>query len=348
MQRLDFLAMGCQMLALIESTEAEATELLTQVPTWFEEWEQSLSRFRDDSELIALNRAEGKPMRVSETLWQVLESAMRAAVDSNGIVTPTLLDAILAAGYDCDFASLEPSVARTNINLPLTRNSWLDIELDENNRTVRMPHEMHLDFGGVAKGWAADHAAQRLNQIAPALVDAGGDLALSTAKRNGDAWPIAVADPFKPETDLALLIVHQGGVATSGRDYRRWERNGKWQHHIIDPRTRAPAETNVLSATVIAPTAERAEVAAKVALILGSGAGLEWIDARNDLAALLVLENGHVLHSRRLDEYLWCESDDRIVLANPVTAIGFAPKAHFADRNSELNNVNKNFKIQRT
>jgi thiamine biosynthesis lipoprotein len=302
MQRLEFRAMGCQMLAIIDSDDASASEALSQAPIWFAEWEASLSRFRDDSELSALNRAEGKPFRVSATMWQVLQAAMRAANRSDGLVTPTLLDTLQAAGYDRSFESIETSVpsARAPAFRPIA--DWRAIKLDAKTQTVRLPRGMHLDFGGVAKGWAADQAAQRLAAVAPALVDAGGDIAISDTCANGAPWPIAVADPLNPDSDLEMLMIDHGGVATSGRDYRRWLRNGKWQHHIIDPRTGAPAETDVLSATVIAPTTTAAEVAAKVALILGSQKGLQWIETRSDLAGLLVLEDGRIARSGRMDD----------------------------------------------
>src|SRR5205823_10144570 len=96
-----------------------------------------------------------------------------------------------------------------------------------------------------------------------------------------------------------------GGVATSGRDYRRWRKDGEWKHHIIDPRTGAPAETDVMSATVVAPTACAAEIGAKMAFLLGSHDGLEWLEERPSLAGLLVLENGQVLRSKRLEDFVW-------------------------------------------
>ena len=310
MQRLEFRAMGCQMLAVIDSASIDASRALENVPVWFEEWESSLSRFRDNSELSALNRADGNPVRVSETMWQVILATMQAANESDGLVVPTLLDAVQAAGYDRSFDLLDKTsglAARTTEML-----DWHSIELDATNRIVRLPRGMRLDFGGVAKGWVADQAAHRLGEIAPALVDAGGDIALSGERMDNESWSIAVADPFNPDSDLELLMVHRGGVATSGRDYRKWQRNGKWQHHIIDPRTGEPAETDVLSATVIAPTTQDAEVAAKAALILGSRAGTEWIEARENLAGLLVLEDGQVIHSSRLQNYFWSESVEQI------------------------------------
>ena len=162
---------------------------------------------------------------------------------------------------------------------------------------------MRLDFGGVAKGWAADQAAARLAEYAPALVDAGGDIAISGPMVSGDPWPVAVTDPMEPERDLTLLMLRNESVATSGRDYRRWARNGEMQHHIIDPRIGRPAETDVLSVTVVAQTASAAEVAAKVALILGSGPGLTWIEAHEQFAAMLVLEDGRILRSSQIADY---------------------------------------------
>ncbi len=311
MQRIEFRAMGCQMLAVVDSDDAAAAATLAQVPNWFAEWEGILSRFKEQSELSRLNGAEGQAVRVSETLWQVIQHALAAAQSSEGLVTPTVLEALEAAGYDRSFEMLPAKdwqVTRGTVHL----GDWREIECDAAARTVRLPRGVRLDLGGIAKGWAADMAAQRLGHYSPALVDAGGDIATGGARANGESWPVGVADPLDAEHDLAVLKLDYGAVATSGRDYRNWLRNGRAQHHIIDPRTGYPAETDVLSATVVAPTAVRAEMAAKVALILGSKRGLEWVEARTDLAALLVLESGEVVMSRRFEEYIEMELNDVI------------------------------------
>ncbi|TAH48294.1 MAG: FAD:protein FMN transferase, partial [Chloroflexota bacterium] len=97
--------------------------------------------------------------------------------------------------------------------------------------------------------------------------------------------------------------IARGAVATSGRDFRKWTRDGKAAHHLIDPRSGLPAVTDVLTATVIAPTIFQAEVAAKVALLLGSVNGLAWLEAR-ELAARLILDDGNILTSARMEEFL--------------------------------------------
>jgi FAD:protein FMN transferase len=301
----EFKAMGCHMLAALDLPLESPHTQLEQVPGWFETWEQSLSRFRETSELNLLNSSAGMPLPVSETLWEVLQTALESERLSFGLVTPAVLDALVMAGYDHSFDQLTrvPSYLMTDHFAPVGLLS--DVLLDESARTVCLPPGLRLDFGGIAKGWAADQTTRELAASGPALVNAGGDIAVSGSQSNGEAWPIGITDPFNPEANLEILMVEQGGVATSGKEYRRWQQDGIWQHHIIDPRTGMPAQTDVLTATVIAPSAVEAEVAAKVALISGSRVGLEWLDSNSSLAGMLVLEDGHRIYSQRIPQYLW-------------------------------------------
>jgi thiamine biosynthesis lipoprotein len=306
MQQITFRAMGCQMQALLDDDGAEAAEALEQVPGWFEEWEQALSRFRADSELSRLNASGGQTVPVSLALWEVVDLTFTAARESGGLVTPTQLAALEAAGYNQTFDDLPKDAA--------AGPAWLTpapapdlaqaVERDARRRTLRLAPGVRLDLGGVAKGWAADQAARRLSTVGPALVDAGGDIAVSGPRAGGVPWAVGVANPFFADGELETLLIAAGaGVATSGRDYRRWQRNGHWYHHILDPRTGLPAATDVLTATVVGPSAARAEAAAKVALIVGSQAGLAWLKARPEFAACLVLEDGRQVRTANLAQY---------------------------------------------
>ena len=304
----EFRAMGCQMLAVLDNPSPRSQSRLAQVPEWFEAWEQCLSRFRSDSELSLLNQSAGIPVPVSQTLWDVLQVALEAEERSGGLVTPTVLHALVQAGYDRSFETL----AQAQMGLADYETAPLAsmglIKLDPSSHSIRLPLDVGLDFGGVAKGWAAQRAMHRLRAYGPALVDAGGDIAISGLQADGQPWPVSIANPFDPDADLGLLMLGKCGVATSGRDYRRWHRNGAWQHHIIDPRSGKPAQTDVVSATVIAPTVMEAEVAAKVSLILGSQAGLSWLSDDLSLEAMLLLENGEQLCTPAFERYLWSQA----------------------------------------
>jgi FAD:protein FMN transferase len=300
MPRLDFRAMGCQMLALLDGN-LSAT-LLGPVPLWFETWEQALSRFRANSELSQLNQRAGQWVRVSPVLWEVARLSLQAARWTEGLITPTILNALEAAGYDRTFAEI---TADDRSFTPQPDGQWRAIERNSTTRSILLPPTVRLDLGGVAKGWAADKAAKSLGQHGPALIDAGGDIAISGPRADGTPWPIGISDPFQPDRHFETLKIAKGGVATSGRDYRRWQKGGVWQHHIIDPRTGLPAQTDVLSVTVVAPSTFEAEVAAKVILLSGSGAGLEWLEEQADTAAVIVREDGRAVYSAQLSNYLW-------------------------------------------
>ena len=319
--RLRFRAMGTDMLACVDNGSDQPPAQLADVPTWFADWEQTLSRFRPDSELARLNRAD-RPVEVSPVLWDVFQHALRAERATEGLVTPTVAEAVIEAGYDRDFAlvqagvqslreaplwgptlhrSLETSDSGSRIIPALTTAKW-----DESTCTIQLPPGIQLDFGGIAKGWAAGQVVERLKVHGSALMNCGGDIAISGSLLDGNPWEIGVYKPFERESDyVEMLYFHEAcGVASSATDRRRWTQDGQARHHIIDPRTGQPAETDIVHATVVAPTAAEAEAAAKSVLIRGSEAGLDWIESHPELAGLLILENGEILYSQKIVDYL--------------------------------------------
>src|ERR1051325_4126420 len=151
LHRLEFRAMGCEMLAFIDSESAPA--MLPDVPAWFEEWEQVLSRFRFDSELTRLNQTHERPVQVGEILWDVFQAAQKAEQTTDGLVTPTLLDAIIEAGYDRPFDDLPHQRTSKPSSVITASPSLKAISVDAAARTITLPNGMGLDFGGVAKGW---------------------------------------------------------------------------------------------------------------------------------------------------------------------------------------------------
>jgi thiamine biosynthesis lipoprotein len=303
-QRLKFRAMGSDMLVVLDQGADSIPGALTQVPAWFEEWEQSLSRFRADSELSRLNQTFDQPVPVSQIFWDVFETSQWAERYSNGLVTPTIFDAMLDAGYDRSFDELPRYQGRSQLYDRALPRLLSAVIVDEIAHTICLPEGLHLDFGGVAKGWAAHQAMQRLQEQGPALVNAGGDVAISGPHTDGSEWQIGVNNPFERGADFEFLYVKDGGVATSSTDHRRWVQDGRLRHHIINPLTGQPVETSLLSATIIAPTVMEAEAAAKTVMIMGVDDGMAWIESNPHLAGLLMVENGHALYSKKMQEYL--------------------------------------------
>jgi thiamine biosynthesis lipoprotein len=225
---------------------------------------------------------------VSAPFAELLALALDAAVRTDGRFDPTVHDALVAAGYDRDFDELLAG-ARAALHPATPCGRWAEVEVD--GRTLTLPAGVHLDLGGIAKGWTADRATE--DAVATGLpwaaVNAGGDLRLA-----GEAPPldIAIEDPEDPESELLRLRLSSGGIATSSVAKRTW---APGRHHIIDPATGLPAETELLQVTVWAETATEAEVRATDALLRGRKAAQE-------LAAVMVTRGGDVVVSMSLEE----------------------------------------------
>lgn len=309
--RIDFKAMGTSMTAMLESPHPQASQALECLPAQFEEWEKILSRFRPGSELNQLNHAAGLPFKVSPTLWDVCASAHEMEHLSTGLVRATLRLALEQAGYDRNFEDIPPTQHTAYFPGWNSAHSLDEAYFNEEEQSICLPAGVQLDFGGVAKGWAAMQALKLLASHGAAMVSAGGDMAFTAGEQNDYDWPISVNDPFHPGSSLATLRLRGGGLATSGRDRRRWVQNRQWKHHIIDPRTCLPAITDVFTITAIAPDAILAEMAAKTGLILGSQHGMDWFNHHEGYHALMVLESGEVRFSKNMPEYFWSENEYR-------------------------------------
>jgi thiamine biosynthesis lipoprotein ApbE len=253
------------------------------------------SRFRPDSEIVALNAAPGADRRVSPLLARAVGVALDAARASDGAVDPTVGTAVRLAGYDRDFAAL--SLDDGPIRL-VTRSvpGWRSVRLDAVRGTVRLPHGVEIDLGATAKALAADLAAEAALEAAGgggALVSLGGDVAVRGEAPPG-GWRIQVGeDSGAPlSDDEEAVAIAEGGLATSGTTVRRWTRGGVELHHIIDPRTGVPARGPWRTATVAATTCVDANTAATAAIVLGPGA-IAWLTGAR-LPARLVDRRGAV------------------------------------------------------
>jgi len=294
---VSFRAMNTEVTAVVvvdERRRAEADAALGEVQVRFASVEATLSRFRPESELSRLNRSAGRVFPASPTLFAVVEQALAAARDTDGVFDPTILSALLAAGYDRSFELLRepgplapaPSVAEPS---PPAEPAWRDVEVDSRARTIRLPTGRGLDLGGIGKGWTVDRAAEILRPFRDFAVDAGGDIYAAGLAADGTPWTIGVENPFEPRSNLTVLAVHERAIATSSIARRRWQKDGHPQHHLIDPRTGQPGQSGVVSATVVADSVARAEILAKVALLLGPTEGLSFLRRHPGVEGLLVL-----------------------------------------------------------
>lgn len=291
-----FRAMSTDVLVAAPSLDDRAErELALAIEAMFRDTERRFSRFRPDSELSRLNRAI-EPIEVSPELLALLVRGRAHAGRTGGLFEPAVGAALCASGYDRSFAEgaldddAPPGTAPGARGEP--RATIAAIEIDEEHRRVRRPAHVQLDLGGFLKGLTVDRAAALTT--APVVVDAGGDAVLRGAPRGEGGWTVEVEDPSEPSRTIATLDVRDAAVATSAPNRRAWRRGARRMHHLIDPREGAPARGDLAQVTVLAPTAEEADVFAKVAFVLGARAGAARLE-REGLRGVLVARDGAVV-----------------------------------------------------
>ncbi len=305
MQTLEFRSMNTSVIMAAEGDD-EAISGLQAARAFIEVSEKRFSRFLPESELSELNRSGGKWHKVSEDLMELLTLSLKYFDETGGMFDPSILPDLKRAGYD---KSME--IIRAEGAGPIAgkfhpgRSALTDIEFDLAEGRVRLPASMEIDLGGIAKGWIVEKASNLLRSFASTCaVSAGGDINFIGIPSTGSSWEVELEDPSNPDRSAAVLYVGQCSIVTSSIAKRTWSQNGRVRHHLIDPRTGNPAETDWLSVTVIAPKITEAEAYAKALLIGGQPEADRLISKFPELAYITVDRDGRISGSQFGKEYL--------------------------------------------
>jgi thiamine biosynthesis lipoprotein len=238
-------------------------QLLDRARDRVAELERLWSRFLPDSEISALNRDAGRPVRVSAETRELVQRALEAWRVTEGVYDPTVLGDLLRAGYDRSFEDIasRDDVATSDL---VPGADGIRIEGDE----ICLPVNSGFDPGGIGKGLAADFVTEELRDAGAAgvCINIGGDVRVAGVAPGGDAWTIDVHHPGF-DTPIARLGVRDGAVATSTTLRRRWTVGSEPMHHLIDTRTGRPAEPRFELATVVSGVAWTADVLAKTLVL---------------------------------------------------------------------------------
>jgi FAD:protein FMN transferase len=242
----------------------------------------SCSRFRPDSELVALNtHLPGAAVPVSALLLDAIEAGVRAAQITDGLVDPTVGNALEWIGYDRDYQAINAD------GPPLTYRArpipgWQAVTVDRSTSTVRLRPGVRLDLGATAKALCADRAAARIAAALDVgvLVSLGGDIALAGPPPPG-GWPVKISDDHTDPLDGPgpVVALHSGGLATSSTSVRRWRRGGVEVHHLVDPSTSKPVTEHWRTVSVAAGSCLDANIASCAAILMARAAP-DWLAER--------------------------------------------------------------------
>ena len=303
---IEFRAMNTSVMLAAEGEAAIAG--MYAAKTFIDECEQRFSRFLPASELSDLNRSAGNWIPISDDMMDILQLSLKYYKETNGIFDPSILSDLKRIGYDRSMDEIRRNGVSgvADISNPISGPAFHEIDFDLTNHRVRLPHGMEIDLGGIAKGWIVEKTAQVLNRyVGTCGVSAGGDILFIGRPLDGMDWDVYLEDPRCPTESLAQLHIPCGAIATSSIMKRTWAQGEKIRHHLIDPRTGEPAETDWLSVTVITPNVITAEVYAKALLIAGEKEMSNLCRPHPGLTFIAVDAEGNLSGSANHKEYMY-------------------------------------------
>ena len=288
----------------------DAEAALTEAEEALYALDKLLDRHDKDSTVSALNRSETVE---NAELAALLEKAEKMRAETNGAFDPTLAPVLEAWG----FGSEHPRVPSDGELAALLQTVGTEPFYTADGDAVTLTDGVQIDLGGIAKGYAGDCVKALFEAHGcTGVIDLGGDVVFAGMKEDGSPWRIAVKDPNKPSDFLGTFSANnECAVVTSGVYERNFTENGVTYHHIIDPATGKPAESGLVSVTVVCGDAASADALSTALFVMGAddayalckkafSAGLNSSapSDRTIFSYILVTDDNRVLYSSTLDD----------------------------------------------
>ncbi|MEO8495580.1 MAG: FAD:protein FMN transferase [Planctomycetota bacterium] len=287
-------AMACEFQVLLNAGQNPgATEAALDAMDVIERLEDQLSWFRDTSELTRINRtAAASPVIVEHRLFQLLAEAISLSEQTGGAFDITAGPLWKLWGFNRREGKV-PSEA--DIQQTLEQTGSRHVHLASETQTIQFARDgVELNLGAIGKGYALDRCAEHLVSagVEAFLIHGGQSSMLARGSRSGlsetgPCWTVALRHPLKPDQRLAEIYLRDRALGTSGSGNQFFHFGGRRYGHVLDPRTGWPAD-DLLSATVLAPTAAQADALATGFFVMGLDSSLEFCRSRPELGALLV------------------------------------------------------------
>jgi len=282
-----------------EDRDIDSEKIVNEVFMEIKRLEGLLGRHQEGSDVWRVNRGGEAPLAVSPETLEVVEEGLRFNALTDGAFDIRL--GRLIELWDFEGEGKEPP-DESEIKKILPGIAAGSVEADRVKNTLVKKGDIHLDLGGIAKGYIIDRAGRLMMErgIKNFIINAGGDMVIKG--RKGDApWRIGLQHPRKSGEVFAHIDVEEENVAivTSGDYERFFMHDGKRYHHILDPRTGYPAR-GLISATIVAGDAETADALCTAVFVLGRERGMKLIESMSGVEGLVVDDNMDVAISKGL------------------------------------------------
>lgn len=282
----------------------EAGQALSEAERRIHVLDADLSAQDGKSEISRLNDGSDEPL--SSGTLQLVRRALEAARMTDGAYDPTVGALMTLWGFGTEHAAV-PEVSE--IKETLIRTGW--DRLTVTNTGLSMPEGFRFDPGGIGKGYAAEQTKALLKEqgVASAILSLGGNISVLGAKPDGSDWVIGIQDPENPASQFALVRVKDAAVVTSGGYQRYFEEDGRRYCHILDPKTGYPAESGLLSVTIVSKDDTMADALSTALYVMGAEkAERFWRESGLEFDCIIMDEQRHVFVTEGLEKIITCTS----------------------------------------
>ncbi len=267
----------------LKNSEAEITRL-----------EDLLSRTKSTSEVSAINRNPGRAVKVSAETAAVIQKALHYSAVTNGAFDITIAPVVSAWGFTTSKYQIPSAAELAGL---MKKVDYTKVSVSGN--TVTTGPGQSIDLGGIAKGYASDRIASLYKKagVTSGMISLGGNVWVRGKKPDGSNWRVAIQDPHDADKYVGILKLSDAFAITSGGYQRYFEKNGKRYHHIMDPSTAAPAESGLISVTIVSSdNGTMCDALSTAVFVMGEKKGLAlWRNSGLDFDMILVTSGGKVL-----------------------------------------------------
>ena len=257
--------------------------------------EKLWSVFRAESEINRIGQAaDQRPVKVHTDTLRVLQRAKELSCKCDGrfdITAAPLTELWRQATLD----GVPPEGEAVTKQLALV--DWESLELDERGLAYLPRKGQGIDLGGIGKGFAADRAEEvyRRHGVTSGLINLGGNVMAVGSRKDGTPWRVGIRYPDVGQSALAGYVkVSDTAVVSSGGYEHYFDYRGRRYHHILDPTTGWPAETEVLGVTVVSASATDADAFSTAVFVMGLEAGLAFLESLPGVEGLIFDSHGGI------------------------------------------------------
>ena len=275
---------------------------LTQAENLIFSLNDALSVTSENSDIYKINTQ--KEATIGANAGELIEESLLLCDSTDGALDISIYPVIKAWGFTIGSYEVPSDNALKSL---LAYVDYSKIELtksEKNSYKVTIPEAMEIDLGSVAKGYTGDKLVELLKTsgVKSALLSLGGNIQVLGSKPDGSYWKIAVTNPVNPSEYIGYLEISDKAVITSGGYQRYFEENGNIYHHILDPKTGSPANSGLLSVTIVGEKGVYCDGLSTALFVMGMEKATSYWREHSDFEAIFVDENEYIYITEGLSD----------------------------------------------